>query len=165
MMNKSVLCTIIVALCLSHSPFAYSNKNSLKTIAKLKCDVIKNGSTKTVIYFDIYSFDGFNVEIRNFKGEVVELVLGDTKMFGKNGVGRLYGHSGGDGDGYIHSTNSSDTKYAFSMTNSDPPYDYFKGEIDRVTGKVWIQDTIRDPSVHATGTCEPGEYAPPATKF
>lgn len=161
MLKKLIISATWLSLCIA-SPMAASMD---RDIANLRCDMIKDGSIKTVVYFKIYTFDGnYVVELYNSEGEQVEYIS-RTRFTGENGVGKsMYGHNGGDGDGYIHDTNFSNTKFQFSLINSDPPYDGFKGEIDRVTGKVWIKDTIRKP-LDATGICEPGEYSPPATKF
>jgi len=132
----------------------------------LKCAINKSDSTSADIFFKIYNYlDISAVIIYNSKGDEVYNIQA-TKLTGPNGVGSMYGHKGGDGDGYINSAIIGAKDITFSYTNSDDRSDYLEGSISRVTGSVWLVDHLRTPGIRAEGSCEPADEIPTvATKF
>jgi hypothetical protein len=132
----------------------------------LKCAINKSDNTHTDIFFKSYNYlDISAVIIYNSKGEEVYNIQAD-RFTGANGVGNMYGHKGGDGDGYINSATIGAKEITFSYVNSDDRSDYLEGSISRVTGAVWLVDHLRSPGIRAEGSCEPADEIPTeATKF
>ncbi|MBN9474349.1 MAG: hypothetical protein ABS43_00045 [Bordetella sp. SCN 67-23] len=132
----------------------------------LKCILTRADGTKTTVYLEIYHMKETGITgtaIYDNQGEE-RVHISASRQTGPNGVGKMYGHRGGDADGYIHDVSIGERDLTFSLTNTEDRSEYIKGEISRVTGKIWIADTINNRG-QANGTCEPGERPRPATKF